>query len=121
MSPAPEPGSSSVSGVLDQLAPCTDYQLSIFATTGGQEIPGASSSTFTTEAPAAVEPANFALNQLNLSFDPVECATKYNVYEMIGEDADTETVIKEIVGTSVSIASPPACSEHRYQTTNIQL
>ena len=109
----PEPGSSSVSGVLDQLAPCTDYQLSIFATTGGQEIPGASSSTFTTEAPAAVEPANFSLNQLNLSFDPVECATKYNVYEMIGEDTDTETVIKEIVGTSVSIASPPACSEHR--------
>ena len=110
---APEPGSSTVSGLLEDLEPCTDYQLDIFATTGGLEIPGASSSTFHTEAPAAVEPPNFSLSNLHLTFDPVQCAATYKVYEMIGEDANTEKEIQQIDGTSVSIDSPPACSEHR--------
>lgn len=108
----PQPGGSQVTGLLEHLEPCTDYQLDIFATTGGREISGASSSTFRTQAPEAEEPANFSLNQLDLSFEPVVCATKYKVYQKIGEDP--EMVIKEIAGTSVSIASPPACSDHRY-------
>ena len=106
-----ESGSSTVTGLLDQLSPCTDYQLEIFATSNGQEIPGAFTSTFRTQAPAAVEPPNFSLNNLELSFEPVECATKYLVYEKTGED--TEKVIKEIAGTSLSLASPPSCSGHR--------
>jgi len=108
----PEEDSTHVMGLVDQLEPCTDYQLDIFATTGGQEIAGASSSTFRSEAPEIVEPASFSLNQLDLSFEPVVCATKYKVYEKIGEEP--EQMIKEIDGTSVSIASPPACSDHRY-------
>lgn len=108
----PEPGSSTVTGLVEQLSPCTDYQLDIFATSSGQEIQGPFTSTIRTQAPAAVEPSNFSLNKLDLSFEPVECATKYKVYEKTGED--TEKVIKEIAGTSVSLASPPSCSDHSY-------
>ena len=107
----PEPGSSTVTGLLEQLSPCTDYQLDIFATSSGKENPGPFTSTFRTQAPAAVEPPNFSLNKLDLSFEPVECATKYKVYEKTGED--TEKVIKEIAGTSLSLAIPPSCSEYR--------
>ena len=107
----PESGSSRVAGVLEQLEPCTDYQLEIFATSKEKEMPGASSSTFRTEAPEAVQPDNFSLHQLDLSFEPVQCATKYKVYEKVGDEP--EELIKEIVGTSVSIDSPPACSDRR--------
>lgn len=108
----PESGSSHVTGVLEQLEPCTDYQLDIFATSEDKEMPGASSSTFRTEAPKAVQPDNFSLHQLDLSFEPVQCATKYKVYEKVGDEP--EELIKEIVGTSVSIDSPPACSDRSY-------
>ena len=107
----PESGSSRVIGVLEQLEPCTDYQLEIFATSKDKEMPGASSSSFRTEAPEAVQPDNFSLHEMDLSFEPVQCATKYKVYEKLG--AEPEEVIMEITGTSVSIDSPPACSDYR--------
>ena len=108
--------SSHVHGRVEDLAPCTTYNLHIFATTDGKEIQGAASSMLQTEAPAPVAPENFSLvedpvsQKLELTWSGQECVTQYKVHAVLDQDEATQQVTSL---RSLAISNLLPCTDYK--------
>lgn len=117
MSPK-SPSGSHMTGVVEDLSPCTAYDLQIFANTADKEIREAAVFTFKTEAPASIAPEDFTVledpvsKKVQLNFSPQSCVTEYAVYEMA--DQEQSMLIKKTDTNSATIDLPQPCTEYRF-------
>lgn len=102
---------------VENLSPCSSYSMQIFATTNGEEL-NAETKPFQTLAPAPVAPENLSVslnaetNKIDISYDPVSCATGYKIYQTVA--GSEEEMHKETEENSISFESPSPCVEFSY-------
>jgi len=112
-----DPSTHNLTKKIENLSPCSAYSMQIFATTDGEEL-NAEAKLFHTLAPAPIAPENFSVslnadtNTIDISYDPVACATGYKVYQHL-EDSE-EVLFKETTDNSISFGGPPPCVQFSY-------
>eukprot|EP00092_Neocalanus_flemingeri_P105865 GFUD01135762.1.p1 GENE.GFUD01135762.1~~GFUD01135762.1.p1 ORF type:complete len:785 (-),score=164.61 GFUD01135762.1:1070-3424(-) len=112
-----DPSTHNLTRTIENLSPCSGYSMQIFATTDTDEL-AAETTTFETSAPAPTAPENLSVglnaetNKIDISFEPVACATGYKVYKTIGDSE--EEVLDETTDLSISFDSPEPCVQFSY-------
>jgi len=112
-----DPSTHNLTRKIENLSPCSSYSMQIFATTDGEEL-NAETTLFQTLAPAPVAPENLSVslnaetNKIDISYDPVSCATGYKIYQKLA--GSEEELYKEIGENSISFESPAPCVEFSY-------
>jgi len=104
-----------VTWMIENLEPCSEYILEVFATSNEQEL-DAEPHSFSTLAPPSIPPKNInvdlssSVNKMDISFDNVECASLYHVHQKINDD-DFEQV-HETSEKKSTLNVPGACSSY---------
>lgn len=117
-----EPSQHNVTKIVDGLLSCSDYTLQIYATSNEQEL-GAELQTFYTFAPPASAPENVTVtvnsetNQIDISFNSVECSSAYRVYRTLDE-GDNERIL-EITELTASVPIPDPCSTYSFSVSSV--
>jgi len=107
---------------IGDLQSCSGYTVQIFATSNDVEL-DAEPKSFQTHAPPASAPENATVglnsdtNQIDISFNPVECATSYKVYQKL-DDEELE-MIEEITELSTSMPIPDACHVYSFGVSSV--
>lgn len=111
-----------ISKKIEDLQSCSGYQIQIFATSNDVEL-DAEPQSFSTPAPPASSPENATVglnsdtNQIDISFNPVECATSYKVYRKL--DDDELEMIQEITEVSTSLPIPDSCAAYSFGVSSV--
>jgi len=110
-----ETSQHNVTWMIEDLNPCSEYVLEVFATSNEQEL-DAEPHSFSTLAPPSSPPENVVFDKsptgskMDISFDNVKCASLYHVHQKINE-GDFEK-IHEISEAKSSIEVPDACTTY---------
>jgi len=112
-----DPSTHNLTKEIENLSPCSAYSMQIFATTDGEEL-NAETELFRTLAPAPIAPENLSVsldaetNQIDISYEPVACATGYKVYQTL--DDSEEELNQETSDNSLQFGSPEPCVKFSY-------
>lgn len=99
------------------LSQCTPYTVHVFAITDSLELEG-ETKFFETHAAEPTAPKNFCVspnneaNKVNVSFNYVECAAVYRIYQI--EDDSVPVLIKETKETSIMVACSGPSEKYRF-------
>lgn len=99
------------------LSPCTPYTVNVFAINDSLELEG-ETKFFETHAAEPTAPKNFCVspnnevNKVNVSFNYVECAAVYRIYQI--EDDSAPVLIKETKETSIMVACSGPSEKYRF-------